>query len=111
MAYAIGLAFLTSGRDVPWFVRWVLERAGPQTAHSLGYALLAGCLCWALGTSNWKRILVVSMLAALLGALLEYGQLLVPGRSFSGQDMLANLAGSVAGSVLCAGWGGLADPR
>jgi len=67
-----------------------------KVEHLLAYAVLAF-----LPAIHERRrnLVVVLILAAALGVLLEFGQLYSPGRSFDIYDMLADAVGIIIGTV------------
>ncbi len=76
-----------------------LLHLGDKVLHFAAYALLA--FLPALH-EPWQNIAGVAALLVLLGVLLEFGQLLSPGRSFEMGDMMADGTGVCMG--LLAGW-------
>ena len=73
-------------------------------AHLLGYAALAGSLAVATdGVDRPRRVRLVGVALATVacGALVEAGQTLVPGRTYSTGDVVVNGLGAVVG---VAGW-------
>lgn len=63
--------------------------------HGLTYAWLGALPLWAFATGDRARL--ASYLMILLGALLEWGQSFVPGRSASMGDAVANALGVFVG--------------
>ena len=67
-----------------------------KAEHVAAYAALA--FVGTVAVRRPHRLLVLGL--AILGFLLELGQLLVPGRSFDLLDVSANLLGAAAGAIL-----------
>jgi VanZ family protein len=66
-----------------------------KTWHGGGYFALALPVCFLFATSRHSRRVLGGLI--VFGALLECGQLYVPGRSFEWGDLLANSLGAVLG--------------
>lgn len=109
-AYA-GAIFLLSGQPVP--------RQVPQLPlldkllHLMLYAGLGWFCCRALtppgaGCASaggaWRRAAMTTLLCTLYGLSDEWHQLTVPTRSADALDVLADLAGGLAGALLFQGW-------
>ncbi|MFO1035215.1 MAG: VanZ family protein [Geminicoccaceae bacterium] len=71
-----------------------------KSCHFLAYAGMT--LGTALFCRSARQLLFLATGAVLVGIMLEFGQTLVPSRSFEVADMIANSAGVVAGSVVVA---------
>lgn len=67
-----------------------------EVEHGIAYCLVAAVLTMA-GVARWPSILAVVVLAALL----ELGQLFVPGRDSNVTDFLGSAAGALLGFGLC----------
>jgi len=80
-----------------------------KSMHFIGYAGMT--LGTALFCRSPRQLLFLALCGALFGVMLEFGQLLVPSRSFEVADMLANSAGVVAGGVVVATVLYLVTPR
>jgi VanZ family protein len=63
--------------------------------HVVAYGLLA--ICGAIGFPRRDPLWTIGLGLFLLSVVLEFGQLLVPGRTFSLVDMAANAAGVALG--------------
>jgi len=70
-----------------------------KLAHFVTYAIFA-VLAWGISRSG-QFFVYVCCAIVIYGALLEFGQSLVPGRDMSALDFLANTVGLVVGAVLC----------
>ncbi len=68
--------------------------------HIVAYAALA--LASGLGFRGWRSLLVVGMSLLMLGTGLELAQAVLPSRSASAYDALANLVGIAFGTVAAA---------
>jgi len=78
-----------------------------KLGHAVAYAALALALGYAMAASRWAgpAVLVAGVaLPVAYGALLELLQLLTPPRSGEAADVLANLAGALAGTAALAAW-------
>lgn len=64
--------------------------------HIGAYALLASLALFAVHSRGWGALAAVAM-SALYGCIDELHQSFVPGRSSSGLDLLADLAGALLG--------------
>jgi VanZ family protein len=78
--------------------------------HFFFYGILAVLVVRALARGQWRRITVVSALAAiayssLYGVFLEFCQRLSPPRSYDVLDMKADAIGSAIGVGLAWAWG------
>jgi VanZ family protein len=95
-ASAIILGSLLPGDSFP--VR-TLERLpiNDKAQHALAYAVLT--LIPVLH-EKWRHAAVFLVIAAVMGTLLEFGQLYSPGRSYDTRDMLADAIGIIVG-VTC----------
>jgi len=97
------VAFLATLVAVTWY-SWLPSEKTPQVDMSdkVTHALAYGALC-AIGmlafTNGRHRLYLVPALVAW-GAMVEFGQRLVPGRSFELADMAANALGVAAMYVL-----------
>ena len=73
-----------------------------KLVHAASYAVVAGL---AATSREWRRrglaVLVIVLAVAVLGAGVEVSQSVVPGRTMSGADAVANVVGAAAGVV---GW-------
>ena len=97
LLYAVAIWVVSSG-PIP---EQVIEHVPiwDKAAHVIEYAVLAVLLCWALrGRALWWLIAV--SLTALYGAVDEFHQSFVPGRSSDVLDALADLVGAVLGTTL-----------
>lgn len=68
--------------------------------HQIAFALLALCACWAVGTRRRLNVRLAAVIAAVLlayGAVDEFTQDLVPRRTPSVADWLADLLGVAVG--------------
>ncbi len=86
---ALPLASLTPADMIPAFGAW------DTWLHGLGYGGLGTAGAWALG--GRRAALRVGLGLVSLGALFELAQLVVPGRSASFGDALADALGAVLG--------------
>lgn len=64
-----------------------------KAEHALAYAVLGGLAALAGARPNW----VAALAATAVGALLELGQMMVPGRSASLADLAADALGATIG--------------
>lgn len=66
------------------------------------YAILAFLWFKTLNKGNFIRLqsAVIVIVISLYGALMEYAQILVIGRSFEWEDMLSNTIGAILGIVI-----------
>ena len=73
-----------------------------KVVHFAMYALLAGLLAWAaVGRLTTTVVVLASVLAvAAWGAIDEWHQQFIPGRSMDLNDWLADLAGALAGATV-----------
>ena len=79
-------------------VEYPLDFSGADLLyHSLAYLWLAFLSSFAFGSQS--RIMLCLFSLILLGVVLEFGQLFVPGRLFSVADMGANSFGAILGYV------------
>ena len=70
-----------------------------KISHFIAYSVLmlnAGLISYGHKTSFVRAFVLVT----LYGAGMEFGQYFVPGRVMSGYDMLANISGVIAGTVV-----------
>ncbi len=73
--------------------------------HAAAYAVLAALAFRAAGGSGGTRAALVAVLvAAAYGALDEYHQSFVPGRTASAADWLADACGAAIGAASCLAW-------
>ncbi len=78
-----------------------------KLVHAAVWAMLAVCT-WRLGPSRWSRArwcVILVLLLALEGVLVELLQGLSPTRSADPLDALADWVGAVIGGVSCLIWG------
>ena len=70
-----------------------------KTLHLILYGILALLLVWALDgiQSRNSRLLTALVIAVAFGALMEWGQTVVPGRFGSLYDIILNAAGAALG--------------
>ena len=80
-----------------------------KLGHFLAYAALG--LTGALGYAGRWRPLAVVLAIVALGLVLECLQLFVPGRTFSGLDIVANIIGTALGAIMSGVVGVLSDSR
>ena len=75
-----------------------------KAAHFSMYAVLAGLLARHLseGTSVWRAALIAIAIAACFGAIDEWHQQYIPGRSTELADWYADSLGAAAGTLLFA---------
>ena len=69
--------------------------------HALAYGVLA--VLGGLGLKGWRSVLMMGIGLVVLGAGLELAQSVIPDRSSSVYDALANFVGVTFGSVAAAG--------
>ena len=69
--------------------------------HALAYGVLA--VVGGLGFKGWRSLLMMGIGLVVLGAGLELAQSVIPDRTGSVYDALANLVGVTIGSVATAG--------
>jgi hypothetical protein len=81
---------LTPQLEFPLDFRW-----SDKVYHLAAYAWLSSLPL--VGFTGLKRALTGALCMIPLGIVLECGQAFVPGRFFSGRDMMANLFGSILG--------------
>ena len=70
-----------------------------KLGHFLAYAIFA-FLAWGISRSG-QYFTYLCCAIVIYGALMEFGQSLVPGRDMSALDFLANTMGVIVGAVLC----------
>lgn len=69
-------------------------------AHMAAYSLLAMMLCEILRRRQISRLAIISfMISGSYGALVEFGQHLLPWRSFDPKDILMNFAAAATGAI------------
>ncbi|WP_324663806.1 VanZ family protein [Haloarcula sediminis] len=68
--------------------------------HAGSYAVLAGLLAWARGSRDTVVVAALVGLAVAYGCGIELLQTLVPSRSFSGADAVANAVGAAGGGAV-----------
>jgi VanZ family protein len=92
-------------------------RIPDKLVHGLEYAVLGALLCGILRAGarrpEWRAFLIAVALGALVGALDENYQRLIPLRDSSFADWIADLVGCAAGAALAwrTGFSGLRRPR
>ncbi len=74
-----------------------------KLAHSLMFMALGLLLLIKSGIRHQRRLIQVFLLLAAYGLLLETLQLLVPSRSFSWLDVIANIVGIISGNFIYLG--------
>ena len=78
-----------------------LQNALHVPAYAVLQVLLSICV-WRSWGGGMRRAGVVAIGCCAYGALLEYGQTLVPGRFGGGTDMISNAAGAAVGLLVVA---------
>jgi len=72
--------------------------------HFLAYFILSGVMVFPAirqwGTTTLNRIIWITVVCTLFGALLEVGQSFSPGRDPSVHDAITNLIGSAVGQII-----------
>ncbi|MBK7427701.1 MAG: VanZ family protein [Saprospiraceae bacterium] len=73
-----------------------------KIVHAFMYAILAFLWFKTLNKGNFNRLqsAVIVIVISLYGALMEYAQILVIGRSFEWEDMVSNTIGAILGIVI-----------
>jgi len=74
--------------------------AADKWVHAASYAVLTGLLAWGQGSREGAAVAVLATLAVGYGGGIELLQGLVPSRSLSGLDLLANGVGAALGGTL-----------
>lgn len=88
----VGIAYLSLSPSTS------ISAGNDKVGHFIAYAVLTTNI--GLITLHSKKLLVYGVFFALLyGALMEWGQAYVPGRSVSFYDMVANATGVAIGTV------------
>ena len=95
--WVVTLAPLPSGA-----YRAISFPAFDKVVHVGLFGGLALLLCWALNASARPRAVVIVGLASVMAGLIEVVQGLLPYRSAEWWDLLAGVAGALAGTVLAA---------
>jgi VanZ family protein len=103
---AIGVLSLVPGEPLPgdsalvWFVAETPATV-QNVMHVVCYAVLAALwMKWLSSSGSTRSRLLALTVAISYGALLEAGQLMVPGRFGSVSDALLNALGAVAGVLI-----------
>jgi len=95
-----GLIFYLSSRT--WSAPSALPEGADKVIHAVLYAALAFGVLWALRATPFKRhphlIWIAVFICLLYGATDEFHQSLVPGRTPSAADLLADGLGSLIGA-------------
>ena len=68
--------------------------------HGVVFALLAWALGLASGFHGWRRLVVAFSGSLLIGLLDEWHQLYLPGRHAGWPDFIADMVGSLLGTIL-----------
>ena len=100
------MTFLFVGSSLPFNSGLEEIRDSDKVLHGAVYAVLAGLFCRSLAGSGAGRaaMAVGFLLAVLYGASDEYHQTMVPSRSGSVADWLADSVGAVLGAAVWWGW-------
>jgi VanZ family protein len=72
--------------------------------HGAVFALLAWALGFASGFHDWRGLAVAFFGSLLIGLLDEWHQLYLPGRQAGWPDFIADMAGSLIGTITLALW-------
>ncbi|WP_197272805.1 VanZ family protein [Nitrosospira briensis] len=72
--------------------------------HGIVFALLAWALGFASGLHGWRSLAVAFFGSLLIGLLDEWHQLYLPGRQAGWSDFVADMAGSLIGTVSLTLW-------
>jgi VanZ family protein len=96
-AFYVGLLAVTALSVIPITAAPSMG-VSDKIGHFLAYLALG--TAGVLGFSGMKRPLAVVLAIIAFGFVLECIQLFVPGRMFSGLDMIANVTGAVVGAGL-----------
>ncbi|WP_176752803.1 VanZ family protein [Nitrosospira sp. Nsp1] len=72
--------------------------------HGIVFALLAWALGFASGFYGWRSLAVAFFGSLLVGLLDEWHQLYLPGRQAGWPDFIADMAGSLIGTISLALW-------
>lgn len=70
-----------------------------KLAHAAVFALLAGALGYVSGLRGWSMLLVAWLGALAVGALDEWHQSFLPGRTASWDDLAADAVGATLGAL------------
>jgi hypothetical protein len=85
-----------------------LDVGADKVVHAVSYAVIAGLAVWGTrvrgARADLSRLVAIVLLVAAFGASIEVIQSVVPGRTASGGDALANTVGAVVGVVAVLGW-------
>jgi len=93
------LAYMSLDNKYPKPMESLFRKVGSLALHGLGYFLLAILFGWAFMAKTKREALLALLAAFCYGFVLEIAQLYVPGREFSGADILVNLAGAAVGAT------------
>lgn len=108
MIYSITVAWAVLIAVLAWVPRMnsVTDPASPHglnhgpLAHMAAYSLLAIMLCEFSRRQQKSRPIIISfMISGVYGALIEFGQHLLPWRSFDHKDILMNFAAAATGAL------------
>ncbi len=113
-AYAILLAIgslLPSGSDVLGGWDAAISPTLQNALHAPAYTglVILGSLAW--GRPSLGRLALIALACVALGALLEFAQAWIPGRTASLTDGLANTGGAVVGCLAMGVWGWVRRPE
>jgi Predicted integral membrane protein len=72
--------------------------------HGAVFALLAWALGFASGLHDWRGLAVAFFGSLLIGLLDEWHQLYLPGRQAGWPDFIADMAGSLIGTITLTLW-------
>ncbi len=93
------VAYLSLAPRFPTPVESAMAGLGSQLLHGGAYFGLVFVLGCALRGGLARRVLIATALSLLYGLALEVAQLGVPSRTFSGIDLLYNMAGATLGAI------------
>ena len=91
------VAYMSLKSHYPGMVQGIFDMAGSVFLHLIAYLGLTLLFFWSLRRRHLSGFFLAFLLSFLYGFLLEVAQIWVPGRSFSGGDLLANFLGAMAG--------------
>ncbi len=91
------VAYMSLKSQYPGIVRGFFDVVGSVFLHLIAYLGLTLLFFWSLRRRRLSGFFLAFLLSFLYGFLLEVAQIWVPGRSFSGGDLLVNFLGAVMG--------------